>query len=181
MDTYKWKAWCPTCVKRDADESQQPCLGCGYHPAWPGVMPNNYVPDPEKIAARAAEAVEELPTPKEIEEGAIELAGAFGFAPMVAAGFEENPVTEEDVAALAKGEDPWQTLGEAVVLDPIDEVDETILVVEPERVPLEPQDPEDERVPQVHIDSDNYYHCQKCEARHKYDSGVGKKHLKHQE
>lgn len=131
-------------------------------------MPNNYVADPEKIAALKAEApvIEAVALADEVEE-------------------EEYPP------------DPWEDLPEvsstntldnimisstgSEVLDPVGDVDETVLEEPPERVPLESQEPEDGRVPQVHIDSDNFYHCRKCKGRHKYNSGIGKKHLKHRE
>lgn len=153
MDTIKWKTGCPTCVERDTDKEQHPCLTCGFPPVWPGVKPNNYVPDPEKIAAlQAAAAVEEAEIEVEVEE--------------------EEPV-----------ELPWEELAgkSDEVLDPVGEVDETVLVEEPEKVPLEEQPPEDGRVPQVHIDDDPYYFCKKCKGRHKYASGIGKKHLGHKE
>ena len=164
MDTVKWKGYCPTCVSRDADRSELPCAGCGHPPSWPGVMPNFYVPDPEKIAAKKA-----APPAHKADDMII--------GPPDEEGWQSVEFKEQESATL-----PWEDLaGKPSELEPVDEVDETILEVEPETVPLEEQLPEDGRVPQVHIDEDNFYHCKKCDSRHKYDSSVGKKHLEYRE
>jgi len=136
---------------------------CGFPPAWPGVKPNNYVPDPEKVAGRDVLLKDIEPD----EDGMI----------IIPEGVTATVDVEDNLAL------PWEDLaGKASeVLDRMDEDDGTIIEVEPETVPLEEQLPEDGRVPQVHIDSDNYYHCKKCDGRHKYNSGVGKKHLGHKE
>ena len=170
MDTYKWKAACPTCVERDTSNEDIMCANCGFPPSWPGVKPNNYVPDPEKIAAKKA-----APPAHKADDMII--------GPPDEEGWRSVEFKEEAEVVKEEGWDlPWEDLvGEPSELEPVDEVDETILEVEPETVPLEEQLPEDGRVPQVHIDEDNFYHCKKCDSRHKYDSSVGKKHLEYRE
>lgn len=165
---------CKTCLNRIVLAEHLPCSSCGWGPRWYSTFPNSYEYDPDAKPEPVEPEEEPLPTPEEVEAAAIEIAAPFGLAPIVADALEENPITEEEISAAAEDTDPWENLGEAEEEDLVTISDEGDLV-------LTDLEPEEEPVPQVHIDSDNYFYCKKCKGRHKYTSKKGKSHRKHKE